>query len=102
MKKMNNLTLAVLGYSPDLQLPCVDAPHILDLVHSFVNIETCVSTHRTEEKYVALGNMDATQTQQKHLKLKGCAQASETPNCRGYDKIVTPRETTSWVGHYSY
>lgn len=74
VKKMNDLALAVLGYSPDLQLPYVDAPHILDLVHFFVNIETCESTHRTEEQYVALGNMDATQTQQKQLKLEYCAQ----------------------------
>ena len=37
--KINDLALSVLGYS-SLQLPCLDAPHFLDLVHFFVNPRT--------------------------------------------------------------
>jgi hypothetical protein len=75
-KKINNLVLSVLGYSP-LQSQCLEAPHILDLVHFFVNRRTFASTTTSsqEEDHVVVDIIDITETQpqQQQLKLKRCA-----------------------------
>jgi len=67
-KKINNLALSVLGYST-LQLPCLEAPHILDLVHFFVNgtSERRMDNHGNH----VLGIMDTTAPEK--LKLNSCA-----------------------------
>jgi len=70
--KINDLALSVLGYS-SLQLPCLDAPHILDLVHFFVN--TRIGERETEgdgNNHVLIED-GIVNTESKKLKLKSCA-----------------------------
>ncbi|AES79494.1 hypothetical protein MtrunA17_Chr7g0242151 [Medicago truncatula] len=64
-KKINNLALSVLGYYP-LQSPCLEAPHILDLVHFFVN-----GTGERRMDNLVLGITDTTAIEK--LKLNRCA-----------------------------
>ncbi|KAK2414641.1 hypothetical protein QL285_037211 [Trifolium repens] len=72
-KILNNLTLSVLGYSP-LDSPCPEAPHIIDLVHFFVN-RTIESTTipEPEKDHFELDIFNPTQTRKQQLTLKRCA-----------------------------
>jgi hypothetical protein len=70
--KINDLALTVLGYS-SLQLPCPDAPHILDLVHFFVNTRTGERETEGDGNNHVLIEDGIVNTESKKLKLKSCA-----------------------------
>jgi len=68
--KINNLALSVLGYFP-LEFTNLQAPHVLDLVHFFINVTTYET--QQEDDHVVVDIIETTQTQQQHVKLKCCA-----------------------------
>ncbi|AES79484.1 UPF0481 protein At3g47200 [Medicago truncatula] len=70
--KINDLALTVLGYS-SIQLPCLHAPHILDLVHFFVNTGTGERETEGEGNNHVLIEDGVVNTESKKLKLKSCA-----------------------------
>jgi hypothetical protein len=76
-KKINNLALSVLGYDvPNIQNLDVQCPHLLDVVHSFVN------NHNDPDAAVLDIGLDGTQQvnvikRTSNLKLKRCASRLE-------------------------
>ncbi|KAK2361053.1 hypothetical protein QL285_086256 [Trifolium repens] len=95
-KKINNLTLQVLGYSP-LDSPCPEAPHILDLVHFFVN-RTIESTTmpEPEKDHSELDIINTTQTQKQQLTLKRCALRLLTSGVAIKVKLASDKDSTGF------
>ncbi|MCH87374.1 hypothetical protein A2U01_0008243, partial [Trifolium medium] len=96
-KKINSLALSVLGYSP-LHLPCLESPHILDLVYFFVNGSTVArtGTPTQEEDHVVLDIFDTTHTRQQQLRLKRCALRLLTAGVTIKVKLPEDKDSTGF------
>lgn len=76
--KINSLALCILGYSlPQVQSLDINSPHLLDVVHSFINSNNNNNNNHNDHYAVVLDiDLDDTQTQPVNVmefKLKHCA-----------------------------